>query len=256
MDGYGCPKCSKTLPHTEESFLNKLKECNPNFDNIEILEEYKNLKTKLLCFCKVHKSKFYITPSSLLNGFGCPDCHVNPIRKKYQTIYKAFEDRGYLLLQDEYKDNKQKLKYICKKHPEIEQYISYNSLANGSGCRFCKSSKGENKILDYLIINKIIFKPQISFDDCRNVLPLPFDFAVLDKYGKIKFLIEYQGQQHEFPLEMFGGEKAFAQRLFHDNIKREYCQNNNIKLVEIWYYDFKNIKNILDNELKVVNMIE
>ena len=36
-----------------------------------------------------------------------------------------------------------------------------------------------------------------------------------------------------------------------DNIKTQYCQQNNIKLIRIPYWEFKNIENILIKELKL-----
>jgi hypothetical protein len=34
-------------------------------------------------------------------------------------------------------------------------------------------------------------------------------------------------------------------------MKRDYCKKNNIKLIEIPYWDFDNIEEILDKELKL-----
>ena len=39
-------------------------------------------------------------------------------------------------------------------------------------------------------------------------------------------------------------EKAIS-----DNLKREYCQNNGIKFIEISYKDFNNIKQILKEKI-------
>ena len=36
-----------------------------------------------------------------------------------------------------------------------------------------------------------------------------------------------------------------------NDIKKEYCLKNNIKLLEIPFWDYKNIKNILDNLMKL-----
>ena len=32
--------------------------------------------------------------------------------------------------------------------------------------------------------------------------------------------------------------------------KREYAKEHNIELLEIWYYDYDNIENILENKIK------
>ena len=46
-----------------------------------------------------------------------------PRKKTYEEVNKAFEDRGYILLEKEYIDAHTKMKYICKKHPNIIQTI-------------------------------------------------------------------------------------------------------------------------------------
>jgi len=38
-------------------------------------------------------------------------------------------------------------------------------------------------------------------------------------------------------------------RKYRDKKKNEYCKNNNIRLLRIPYYEFKNIENILKNLL-------
>ena len=67
--------------------------------------------------------------------------------------------------------------------------------------------------------------------------------------------IEYQGKQHyeiDFYLLILKSEKLAKERLEkqknHDNIKREFCKNNGIKLLEIKYTD--NIKEVLKQELE------
>ena len=72
---------------------------------------------------------------------------------------------------------------------------------------------------------------------------MPFDFY-LDDYN---ICIEYQGSQHYKP--KFGKE-SFEYTKTHDKIKKDFCKNNNIKLVEIHYKDFKNISSIISNLVK------
>jgi|TARA_B110000902_G_C14200683_1_gene547616 hypothetical protein len=45
--------------------------------------------------------------------------------------------------------------------------------------------------------------------------------------------IEYQGQQHDQPIDFFGGEKAFKQNQQRDRRKREKAVANNITLIEV-----------------------
>lgn len=59
--------------------------------------------------------------------------------------------------------------------------------------------------------------------------------------------IEYQGEQHYRPIDYFGGKEKFEVQQKRDNIKRDYCKNNNINLLEIPYY--KNVEEELNNFL-------
>ena len=65
-------------------------------------------------------------------------------------------------------------------------------------------------------------------------------------------LVECQGIQHYEPIEYFGGEEQFKIQQEHDRRKREYAEKKGYKLLEIWYYDFDNIEEILNRELEVV----
>ena len=83
----------------------------------------------------------------------------------------------------------------------------------------------------------------MKFDDCRNKNPLPFDFY-LPNYN---ICIEFDGRQHYLPIFYFGGEKMLNYTKNNDNIKNEYCLNNNIKLVRIPYYEINDIENIISS---------
>lgn len=55
-----------------------------------------------------------------------------------EIIRKEFEARGYILLEDKYAGQKQKLKYKCPKHPDKELSITYSNFFMGKGCPYCK----------------------------------------------------------------------------------------------------------------------
>lgn len=61
--------------------------------------------------------------------------------------------------------------------------------------------------------------------------------------------IEYDGEQHYKLNEYFGGQKYFDILKRHDEIKNEYCKENNIKLLRIPYWEFNNIAKNIANEL-------
>ena len=97
---------------------------------------------------------------------------------------------------------------------------------------------------------------EYKFDDCKNVKPLPFDFVVFKNQDlkDIDFCIEIQGQQHYKPVNFGGISDREAQESLdgcrkRDKIKYNYCKDNNIKLIEIPYWDFENIINIIEEVL-------
>ena len=68
-----------------------------------------------------------------------------------------------------------------------------------------------------------------------------------DKFdlSKENICIEYQGEQHYFPVNIYGGDEGFKERQRNDKIKRDFCDKNNIKLIEIKYTE--NIEDVLNN---------
>ena len=56
-------------------------------------------------------------------------------------------------------------------------------------------SNGVKRILAYLITKNIPYKQEFRIKECRDKLPLPFDFAIF-KDKNLVLLIEYNGIQH------------------------------------------------------------
>ena len=72
----------------------------------------------------------------------------------------------------------------------------------------------------------------------------------LDMYiPALKLAIEYQGQQHYFPLEVWGGEQGLLDRKVLDQAKREACINAGVKLIE-WSYKEPISPDIVRSKLK------
>lgn len=120
----------------------------------------------------------------------------------------------------------------------------------------CVKSKGEYEIAKFLSENNIKFNTQKRFDECKYKYPLPFDFQIFYKDSDNFFLCEYQGQQHYYPTSFSYNSPELAQEKYEytqksDEIKKKYCQDNNIKLVEIPYWNFNKIKTILGKEFNL-----
>ena len=105
-------------------------------------------------------------------------------------------------------------------------------------------SNGVKKIIAHLENCKIEFKQEHRFTDCRDKLPLPFDFVIYYN-GEIRAVIEYNGQQHYEKIRRFGGRKALTKQQAHDLIKMEYCRAKNIPFLVI-SYESKNVEELCD----------
>src|SRR5690606_18358771 len=98
--------------------------------------EYVNNKTKMRYRCSAHKDKeVSISLDNLLRGYGCPYCAK--VKVDFEDIIKEFTSRGYTLLATEYKNNRQKLEYICHRHPNKVRKIAYSHFSMGEGCYEC-----------------------------------------------------------------------------------------------------------------------
>lgn len=103
----------------------------------------------------------------------------------------------------------------------------------------------------------IEFKTQYRNSKCRNKLPLPFDFKVITSNQVI--MIEYDGEQHFIPINFSGkGHEKSKENLIvtqkNDNIKNQYCIDDNIPLIRIPYWEKDNIECILGNVLAYFNI--
>lgn len=141
--------------------------------------------------------------------------------------------------------------WICNKGHEWKSLISHRG--KGSNCPVCNESKGEKRISKYLRGRQLLFKPQYKFSDCKNKKQLPFDFGV--EFGDRICLIEYQGHHHYIPVDygVLSKPRALANHkktVEHDGIKKQYCIDRGIPLLEIPYWDFDKIEQLIENFLE------
>lgn len=105
-------------------------------------------------------------------------------------------------------------------------------------------SFGEHYVKTFLEYNNIKYTKEKTFSDCVNAKnnKLRFDFHLID----YNILIEYQGMHHYKPVNKYSRAKRIhRQTIKHDEIKRQYCDENNIALIEIHYLDLNKIYDVL-----------
>jgi len=228
----------KKILLTNEQFIQRSKEVHGDKYNY-ILFDYKGSKIKGKIICKKH-GEFWQKPNDHLTGCGCPNCKKDKLKytlKEFVKKCKQVHCNKYDYSLVNYINYLTKIKIVCPIHGIFEQ-IPRDHL-QGCGCQICNESKGELQIRKILIIdNKIKFKEQKTFNECKGVKRLlPFDFYLPD----YNTCIEYDGEQHFEPIDFSGKGirekdiKAFNNLKINDNIKTNYCLQNNINLFRIKY---------------------
>ena len=171
----------------------------------------------------------------------------NPFSFENIKRYLEINNKSFKLIDGKYVGTTDKLNFRCSNCGDIFN-ASWSSISTfDKDCPLCVTSHGEEKIKNCLRKSQIVYIPQATFDDCKNIYKLPFDFYLPEN----EVCIEYNGKQHYEAIKWFGGKKAFNQQVKRDGIKKEYCENNNIELLVIPYWDFDNIEEILLKELNI-----
>jgi Probable Zinc-ribbon domain len=189
--------------------------------------------------------------NSQYKGNGCPYCYGlyvcddNCLATLFPSIAAEWHPtkNGCLTPRDVVANSHKKHWFKCPKGHEYPSQLN-NRTISGNGCPRCKESKGERKIANVLKKLGIHCKRQVRFKGCRHKQPLPFDFVIFPK-GKDPGIIEYHGSQHYIPSQQFGGAKAFASLQIRDDIKRQFCEDKKISMLEISYLNFNRIEEMV-----------
>lgn len=239
----GCPYCFGNKKKTTKQFKDEVNILVGN--EYEVLGDYKTTQTLIKMKHTICGSIFNMRPSNFIQGQRCPECNLNKLKthQEFLNEVKKLEKKKYVVL-DEYVNDSTKIKFYHKKCGTTYS-VTPRDFLNGHRCPTCKSrSRGELRIRDYLVKNNIIFKPQYYFNNLKSPKKrlLKFDFAILDKDNKLKYLLEFDGSQHFYS---FGNADEFKRIQHYDNLKNEYCKLNKLKLIRISFKQENEIETIL-----------
>ena len=244
----GCPECGfKIRKKLLDPISNFIRVHGDKYDYSNV--RYVSIKNKVEIFCKIH-GLFLQTPNAHLRGYGCGKCGINKMSNSLKKPLLEFLNECHYIHNNFYDYSKvnynkltDKIIIICKSHGEFKQRAF--SHQQGNGCIKCNKSRGEKKVEEFLIKNKIYYEFNKHFDSCRNKNTLPFDFYI----PSMNLCIEYDGIQHYESIEYFGGDEKLKYQNKLDLIKDNWCFENNINILRISYKDFNKIENILSNLL-------
>jgi len=197
----------------------------------------------------------------------------NPYTIRNIKLWCKLNNKPFELVSTVYKGSYNNLAWKCLDNDCNKIFkLSWSRVFSNRGCPECNKSNGEKKCKEILVLKKFIeikqkdfynlinednniyFVPQKTFKGLIGIGGglLSYDFY-LPKYN---LLIEYQGEYHDKVILNHKGElKQLAEaRLIkqqeHDRRKKEYALSNGYNFLEIWYWNFENIKQIISDYLK------
>ena len=162
-------------------------------------------------------------------------CKNNLIGKKFGklTVIEKISDRT--------SDNK--IQYFCKCDCGNTCNVRGSSLTSdhtkSCGCSLSSGNMEFENIIKELNLN---YKREYTVKLKNQIIPyFRFDMYLTD----LNIAIEYDGIGHYKSIELFGADKGYELTKIRDSIKNKYCEDNNIKLLRIPYWEFKNMRKII-----------
>src|ERR1035437_5415272 len=266
-----CLQCANELKSKQA----KLASRDPNFLYIR-LKDYVESKGGKLISKEWTKAKdlyevscgnpnhpnFFSNADSLVNKpQWCPYCSGR--KGNFQEEFNNIITNKNGTLLSNYTQAKTHLKVKCNIHNYIWD-ITPTNIKKGRWCPICNLPYSEKVLYDYLVNNNYNFKVQYYFDNLitdENEL-LRFDFAILNNDNNLNILIEVDDDEHRYNHKQL--RRVIARQ--RDELKNNYCKNNNINLYRLeyknkseffkdydWYYSYinDNLKDLLKGESQV-----
>lgn len=231
-----CPKCVDRKVEISQKVKKDIES-----RGVEILK-YNGYRDSSLFKCKKHGE--FKSNINNVKKYGCCRCSAEKRTKneKLKFIIESKKIWDNILEMDYktliYKGKKYKMKIYSNAVGWIHQ-LPDNHLKGF----LPRKSTGELIIKKLLNLNNIKFETEKTFENCKNVKKLRFDFY-LPKYN---ICIEYNGAQHYNAIDKFGGKSRLEYQIKNDNIKKDFCIKNDLNLIVISYKDsiFEKIKFLL-----------
>jgi len=238
--GQGCPDCGFI------KISNKLKDTSDDIDrllltnNISIkrIGEYIGSGNKIEWQCLVCLNKWTTATREIINKRnGCPQCHNQRLSNEYVDNFLTLYDLPTKRLGN-YINSYTKIEWKCLTcsyiwtAPPNEIMRKRKGIFCGSGCPQCPVYKNEKRVGEALDELNIKYqKIKIYSLNGNRIHP---DFYLPD----FNLIIEYNGIQHYKQVCFPGQSEMDAEIRFpiqqkRDQELRDYCKENNIKLLEI-----------------------
>lgn len=234
-----CPQCG----HNRKPQTNLLENLiGKKFNHLTVLGKTNQLsggKIVYKCECDCGSGKYVYTTRTDLNSNHTTSCGCSSLKYQLGDIINNKIIIG--LYPEEQQHSKHHHYYRVKCLLCNREYDALSqSLEKTIGCG-CQHSKGEFYIRQILNENNIKYKAKYVFSDLPSKR---FDFVLLDENNNIIRIIEFDGEQHyEKNIKNTGWntQEHYEKAKQSDEIKNNYCKNNQIELIRIPYWERDNL---------------
>lgn len=213
----------------------------------------KSCRTKVWIKCqeKEYHESYYVSTYNFYNGRRCSYCNNHTLHKLdslgtlYPEVLELWSNKNNKSPYEYAPHSGKEVWWKCPdgKHKDYKRSIDGSNLRDFR-CPECQCSMGEIEVGKKLFNKEINYISQKTFEGLIGLggCLLSYDFY-LPQYN---LLIEYQGEMHErFVKGIHKTVKDFEKQVEHDRRKKEYAQDKNIQLLEIWYWEYDKIEEIL-----------
>ena len=218
------------------------------------IDKINDLNNELLINCEYCNQKYNTTYQKFLFGDHCGICIKKIIKNKDINKIKELSFNNHfnninILNTDEITGIHARVSLHCNKCNKTFKQSIFKHL-KGYTCPICKESHGEKIIRYFLIRNNLLFETNKKFDNCKNIKNLSYDFFI----PKYNLLVEYDGKQHFYSIDKWGGDKRLKKQVENDNKKNEYAQKNGFNIIRISKYHTKTHITIYDFFKKIIDI--
>lgn len=251
----GCPRCSNKIASINNNFEKEYPEL-VKFWDYSLNELTPNQITKQSskqinwrCECG---HKWAIAPTEMVKIGGCQACKktiVSPtynLATEYPDIAAEFDRdaNGGRGPEDVFPSSTEVINWKCRCGCKWSKKVNIRT-ASVSNCPACGETSGERKVRIVLEKLGLKFQWQYSFKD-EGMRRLKYDFAVWVN-GEMR-MIEYHGAQHweEWSYGTLRPNQTLEASKARDAKKAKYCEDNNIPLLVIPFWQINNIELILE----------
>lgn len=247
-----CQKCAKEVKGTRLTNVDVIKKEVESYGFIPMFDAFSGVHDPLVIKDQDGYIGYIPIVSIRKNAQISKFAKYNPYALQNLRKYCELNNVNCFIPEQEYLGWEFPIKVMCKCGKIYETTITHFLHDHQYQCLDCSGSKSKNEkaVEVWLNSKNICFIEQYKFSDCKNIKELPFDFYLPD----YNICIEVDGEGHDRPTRFNGMdlEKAkilFERTQYRDQIKTDYCFNNNITLIRVSYKDIQNenYKNILSS---------